>query len=82
MFRLLSESNFKDKEENAEQAECFCHLFSRKGFDPRRSTFCEREELYTEHRLRGAECKEDGGESGQKLRYKQTQRTTAGVVFS
>jgi hypothetical protein len=69
MFRLLSESNFKDKEENAEQAECFCHLFSRKGFDPRRSTFCEREELYTERRLRCAERKEDAGGERGKLRW-------------
>jgi hypothetical protein len=82
MFRLLSESNFKDKEENAEQAKCFCHLFSRKGFEPRRSTVCEREELYTGGRSRCAERKEDGGGERGKLRYKRTQRTTAGVVFS
>ena len=68
MFRLLSESNFKDKEENAEQAKCFCHLFSRKGMTPGVRPFCEREELYTEHRLRGAESKEDAGGKRGKLR--------------
>jgi hypothetical protein len=52
------------------------------GFDPRRSTFWEREELYTEHRLRGAEREEDGGGERRKLRYERTQRTAAGVVFS